>query len=434
MNKYHFDRFIKSEIESIAYDGAEKAWDEFEMNSLIEKRTNSYFYYLMPVLVAASITIIMGVLLHQSMTQQHINAVNPELALAGDQVDLSITNLLESTSPNLSKVEKHPTSTSDPIDELTSIETKSINDNSEQSYLPESNVNPVIVDKDHTRFLHSVDDITLEGSRKHVPSIQSDGSHHHPRSIVPLKLPNLISILKFGNLEISPEFANKEVEMTLIHPKRELHIFGEFGIGNNQSGSRLITGLSIPMNTWSIEAGIGLNAKYNRSLFFNQEIESISHKDFNEYHDYTFTQKLNIILPIRVKKRVWRKHSIVTGIQGVFNLTNQVDIESVVPQTTRQYQPGFSNGIGSAVDFSREVYKYNNITSASNSYSVVNANRFNLDVLAGYEFDLNQFSIGGTFSKPVFSIFQVSRTVDSPVQANILENSSFNISLKYRLI
>jgi hypothetical protein len=142
-----------------------------------------------------------------------------------------------------------------------------------------------------------------------------------------------------------------------------------------------------------------------------------------------------MIAPLRIKKRIWNRHNIIVGAQGSYNFNNQVDIESVVPNVTPQFGPGTSTGVfTSEIDYGREVYRYNNIGSAANAYSVVTSRRLNLDVIAGYELDLSRVSIGVTMAKPVFSSFSITDGIDGPVLFNILENPNVSLSLKYTFI
>lgn len=452
MNKYQFDRFVKSEVDSINYDGAEQAWEAFEANqadkttvppAVVSSRPKFSFS---PLLAAASVAILIGVVLHQSMTSTEDVIDNTTFAVESTptlDTDMQAdTHEIVPITEKMVVVENIMTSPkpvevqAPAVTELTkeSVVTAVKRRTSTKQTFASSTTNSIVKNTPSTpvKFVTRVQNILPTTAHQAVAIAESNTTN---RSIAPVQTSDLLPRLNPREIEQPVEFASVPTYIDIIENKKRISLFGEIGIGNKQAGTRLITGISIPMNSWSIETGAGVNFKGNRALFFKDNLESEVFNDFDEFHDYTFTQKVNVVLPVRIKKRIWKKHHIIAGVRGAFNLTNQVKVESIVPRATPQFgQPTTGIGVGgSEVDLSAENYRYTNITTASNSFSTVKSNRFNVDILAGYEYDLSRFSIGVSMAKPVFSSFKVLGA-DGSVRANIIENPSVNVSLKYRFI
>ncbi len=446
------DQQIKSEVEAIQYPDGEMAWRQFSGQDSGEGSSRRPFAYWKPLVAAASIAILVGVMLHHSLNVGPDNLHTSEIATSSEQLKTGNT----------------PERDTAPFQTETSIEV--IADNNEQLNatiaIQESTTETrQIITQEQTTFAqaNSLLNTTVNHKKTSFHSTKAPESIvSNPLEIIqtvastkenlnstteqkPIITPNnnalvtSVSLLPtIGVRELEQSIAFTSVEKLLdIQPvkKRRFNIFGELGIGNHQSGLRLITGVSVPMNSWSVETGVGVMNKSNRPMFFSHEIDSDIFPDFEEYHDYTFIQKVTMIVPLRIKKRIWKRHNIIVGAQGSYNFSNQVDIESIVPNTTPQFGTGTSTGsFTPQIDYGKEVYRYNNIGSAANAYSVVTSKRLNLDIIAGYELDLSRVSIGVSMAKPVFSSFSVTDGVDGPVLFNILENPNVSLSLKYTFI
>ena len=480
MNKYQFDRYIKSEVESIDFDGGLEAWEQFDAGRTQEpKPAVGYFRKLWkPIAVAASVSVFCGLLLHQSLINEttsltdstfvnveqgdsktslditedgddseqaiHLTTITQKVneseitqKVSEDVKQVGVTestdtyvNAKQANSDNLlassKAVDTHTvaqtTSTIAPPHYLTlPTKSKRLTQRSQTSYQ--------VADLSSNER-HGSTDTNLKSN---IPSTITAVPLYKERINAALWLPSIPSDALATNIPAMRDFS-LDLDDSLIDTKRhKLKFFGELSIGNRAAGKQAIVGVAIHNDSWSIETGLGLNQKGNQGRKHIDVVDS-NIEDYKEVHRYTFAQRLNAIIPVRIRKRLGKRHAILVGVQGSYNLTNQVDIMSTIPVRGNSLSGNVGGGFGaSEINLYDINYKYSNINNAINSYALVSANRLNLDLTAGYEFNFDRVALGVTVRKPVFSTWKVSRELSSPTSFKITEQSNVNISLKYYL-
>ncbi len=466
MNKYQFDKFIKSEVESIDFDGGLEAWEQFDASRThTTQPTVSYFRRLrLPLAIAASVSVFCGLLLHKSLvesTDTFADEVLVNTVIANPQVQPVQSDEVSNASGQVSHqhtthpvvaIETGQHTTPTPVIPQQRSLTAEVNQEHQSTRISEQIVphqqEPVM---SHPQYLAQStapqSHVKQSANISRVAQAYSEQSSSSPiatpernlyTAVVPavrlqsaLYLPSLTT--RDALVMHTQEHALDLLDNIVNIDKRKLKLFGELTVGNRNAGSQAIIGVAISNDSWSIETGIGLNQKGNKTRNYHDVVQS-DIEDFEEVHRYTFAQRLNTIIPLRIRKRLGKRHAILVGVQGNYNLTNQVDIMSTVPVRTPSVGINAGGGFSeSEVDFFDINYKYTNLNKVINSYALVSANRLNLDLTAGYELNFDRIALGVNVRRPVFSTFRVSRDATSLTRFQITEQTNVNLSLKYYL-
>lgn len=438
-NSHDFDKFLRNEINSIDYDGADQAWESFASgvgaDVLMYNGKKNYISLTRYLSLALIFFGCLGL-------YAFVNFDNVEDTSFQDREIKTIqNNLIQPVSP--SKIElRRPV---DPVNEESNkvngptdvVPSVTPNVNVAPSGPMASMVLPVEKEEEIVTTIASLSNPVPQNRKLLVNNTANNTELIVTQSTLaaqvanqdntPAELENIPSLpmLALENMEYDHRpLMGKFGQVLIPIKKRSIRIFGEVGISNQNAGVKLLAGISVPLaNTVDVEFGAGINSRIGDSDIFTFNFQSQELPNYEAEHTYAFSQLINFMAPVRIKKQ-FKKHSVLVGGKIVRNVTNSVKLNTSTPYRS------FASG-NSDIKIADVTYFYQNSRTSVNNYSVVSSPEWNFELTGGYEYQAGRFGIGVQVSKPVAPSFKLFSKQDANVIYQAKTPFNFGVNLKY---
>ncbi len=430
-SNHNFDKFIRDQINGIDYNGAEQAWEAFSQGvgaeainytpkggDIIWTRRLSLILALVGLTAMYAFFSIddSAVLIEQEPSKLELHeGFDNETLPVGPQIpetkEIPATPLQASVETKSNADNKVVQNSQEKVKTILSRHNTAIL--SDQSVALQNETTIPIVTK-HSQVAELTDKV--------IASVSSEKVIEHNQPTV-----DAITFLPTGvspNLEHSASLPmdGKFGQILIPLRKKPVRMFSELGLSNQNAGVRLIAGVNVPMGNWSFETGAGFNFKIKEENLFSIKNQAQSDIELASEHDFTFSQLVNFVAPVRIKRH-FKKHNFHVGGQIVRNVTNNIQIESSVTKRLTSQEVR-------VVDF---TYLYQNHSTANHvhSYTVAKSTDWNFEASLGYEYQSGKFGLGVILTKPIAPSFRLFSNDQQDLLHTVNLPVNFGINLKY---